>query len=244
MFRFFRQLRHQLLTHNQVNRYLLYALGEIFLVVIGILIALQIDNWNENRKLQERQAEMLTDLRADLEETVKDLSFGKNFNTQTLENYRVLLKAIEDGEASSSKIDSASSYLPFFHVPRFTKTTYESIKSQGLDLITNDDLKRQIAGLYENSFLYLVEDQTKLEWSMFNTNTQVYINRYLRYREGNEFNVFPVEFEKMKTDTGFVNFLSSLIMIRGAGIRFYENIIKEVAAVIAAIDAELEILKE
>jgi len=51
MLRFFRQLRQRLLTDNKFSKYLLYAIGEILLVVIGILIALQVDNWNEsNRK--------------------------------------------------------------------------------------------------------------------------------------------------------------------------------------------------
>ena len=49
MFRFIRKLRQRLLTENKFSKYLLYAVGEILLVVIGILIALQLDTWNENR---------------------------------------------------------------------------------------------------------------------------------------------------------------------------------------------------
>jgi hypothetical protein len=47
MLRFFRQIRQRLLTDNKFSKYLLYAIGEILLVVIGILIALQADFWNE-----------------------------------------------------------------------------------------------------------------------------------------------------------------------------------------------------
>ena len=54
MLRFFRQIRQRLLTDNKFSKYLLYAVGEILLVVIGILIALQIDTWkkcpNQNKK--------------------------------------------------------------------------------------------------------------------------------------------------------------------------------------------------
>lgn len=246
MFRFFRQLRQQLFSSRQMTRYLFYALGEIVLVVLGILIALQIDTWNDQRKLQARQAEMLTDLRADLEETRKGLTFGQAFNGQTLQNYRTLVEAMEAGEASSPKIDSASSFLPFFHVPRFTRTAYESIKSQGLDLIADDDLKRQIAGLYENTFLYLIEDQTRLEWSMYDNITQPTVNRYLRYKDNDDLTqlqVYPVDFEKMKADPGFSNFLSQLILVRAAGIQWYEMTIQEIDQVIAGIDRALENLK-
>ena len=51
MIKFFRKIRQRLLTENKFSKYLIYAIGEIILVVIGILIALQINNWNENRKL-------------------------------------------------------------------------------------------------------------------------------------------------------------------------------------------------
>ena len=50
--KFFRKLRQQLLGGQKFRKYLLYALGEIALVVIGILIALQVNNWNEQRKEQ------------------------------------------------------------------------------------------------------------------------------------------------------------------------------------------------
>ncbi|WP_073571144.1 DUF6090 family protein [Algoriphagus zhangzhouensis] len=50
MLSFFRKIHQKLLSQNRVTQYLAYAIGEIILVVIGILIALQVNNWNENRK--------------------------------------------------------------------------------------------------------------------------------------------------------------------------------------------------
>ena len=50
MIKFFRKIRFSLLSENKTSKYFKYAFGEIILVVIGILIALQINNWNENRK--------------------------------------------------------------------------------------------------------------------------------------------------------------------------------------------------
>ena len=50
MIKFFRRIRQRLLSENKFSKYLLYAIGEIVLVVIGILIALQINNWNEDKK--------------------------------------------------------------------------------------------------------------------------------------------------------------------------------------------------
>ena len=62
MSRFFRKIRQRLLTQNRFTKYMLYAIGEILLVVIGILIALQIDTWNDNRKLNNQELELLESL--------------------------------------------------------------------------------------------------------------------------------------------------------------------------------------
>ena len=59
MISFFRKIRQKLLSQNRVTRYLVYAFGEILLVVIGILIALQVNNWNEGRKEKARERELL-----------------------------------------------------------------------------------------------------------------------------------------------------------------------------------------
>ena len=67
MLRAFRKMRSSLLSENKFTRYFFYALGEIFLVVIGILIALQVNNWNENRKSKSIEKVILMQLKKSLE---------------------------------------------------------------------------------------------------------------------------------------------------------------------------------
>lgn len=59
MIKFFRHIRKRLIRENRFSKYLLYAIGEIVLVVIGILIALQINNWNEEKALSETELNIL-----------------------------------------------------------------------------------------------------------------------------------------------------------------------------------------
>ena len=79
MLRFFRQIRQRLLTENRFSKYLLYAVGEILLVVIGILIALQVDNWNQERENKEKVKTILSDimveLKANIIETTRVMRF-------------------------------------------------------------------------------------------------------------------------------------------------------------------------
>ena len=68
MIRFFRKIRQNLIKENKVGKYLLYAIGEIVLVVIGILIALQINTWNEDRKQSTSEDEFITSVKNDLKQ--------------------------------------------------------------------------------------------------------------------------------------------------------------------------------
>ncbi len=80
MIKLFRKIRQRLLTENKFSKYLLYAIGEIFLVVIGILIALQINNHNETRKEKALERELInlliTDLEEKKEENISDLKIS------------------------------------------------------------------------------------------------------------------------------------------------------------------------
>lgn len=73
MISFLRKIRQKLLQQNRVTRYLVYALGEILLVVIGILIALQVNNWNENRKDAAKEIQLLSNLQVEFKDNLKDL---------------------------------------------------------------------------------------------------------------------------------------------------------------------------
>jgi len=71
MIKFFRKIRQNLLIENKTGKYLKYAFGEIVLVVIGILIALSINNWNEGRKLRNQEFKILIEIRTNLETTLE-----------------------------------------------------------------------------------------------------------------------------------------------------------------------------
>ena len=90
MIQFFRKIRQKLLSENTFSKYLLYAFGEIILVVIGILIALQINNWNENQKkkgqLRQYRNNLVTELNTDLE-TLDSLNLLRISHEGNIKNY-------------------------------------------------------------------------------------------------------------------------------------------------------------
>ena len=73
MFKFFRKIRKKFANENKPLKYLRYAIGEILLVVIGILIALQVNNWNEVHKLKKVEIKILNELKADVAFSIIEL---------------------------------------------------------------------------------------------------------------------------------------------------------------------------
>jgi len=134
MIKFFRKIRQNLLTENKFSKYLLYAVGEIILVVIGILIALQINNWNQERKNQKLKVFYMNSIVNDL---VKD----------TLDINRITHIQITDNEAtkkylnrilnSSSTIDTIiniarNEFNYYFQVKRdYANNTFNTLISTG-----------------------------------------------------------------------------------------------------------------
>ena len=87
MLKFFRKIRQNLLSEGKTGKYIKYAIGEIILVVIGILIAVQINDWNNNRIEKKSDYQLIealiTDLKSKDREILSDLEYGKSLITNT-----------------------------------------------------------------------------------------------------------------------------------------------------------------
>ncbi|MBC2839839.1 DUF6090 family protein [Robiginitalea sp. SC105] len=144
MLRFFRQLRQQLLTENRFSKYLLYALGEILLVVIGILLALQIDNWNEEQKDRRTELGIIKNLKEEfqvnlleLDGVLEGLNTTKEANVQLMGFFG---KPVD--ELNLINIDSVMYLSVEFQrfIPAQNALT-DLLQSGRLQLITNESLK-------------------------------------------------------------------------------------------------------
>lgn len=85
MLKFFRTIRRRLLDSGKVKSYVLYAIGEILLVVIGILMALQVNNWNENRKQEQRFRVTLEQIHTSIKEDTEIAHFVLNKQQQQID---------------------------------------------------------------------------------------------------------------------------------------------------------------
>lgn len=166
MFKIFRNIRKRLIEQDNVRKYLLYAIGEILLVVIGILIALQVNNWNEQRKENQERIALIQSLKSDYENSLIVIE-GQINECETRSSLLKQLLAYSAGEPIEITDDSLKVMLQESH--RFTfsqnfSTTYEQAKSSGkLSLIRNQNLLKALSQNEEN-----IKGLTSLEIPVFN----------------------------------------------------------------------------
>jgi hypothetical protein len=145
MIKFFRKIRQNLLSEYKFSKYLLYAVGEILLVVIGILIALQIDNWNENQKLINNEQQYLKDLKEEFTYNKKELQRVTHLNDNNIVNALELIDNLGSisPEMTENKFGALArgslSYEIQFNPSQGVLN--EIISSGNLSLISNKELK-------------------------------------------------------------------------------------------------------
>ena len=167
MIKFFRHIRKSLLMENKTSkpalpagRYFKYAIGEIVLVVIGILIALQINNWNEQKKLKVQEVEALTEIISDL--TINNNQFNLALNSKnrrgnignTLSSLHIIIDHLKSKEVYHDSLDKHIGILNYsLNYINYKTSGYESLSSMGLDLIKNSKLRSEIGEYFTSSII-------------------------------------------------------------------------------------------
>lgn len=149
MINFFRKIRQRLLAENRISKYLLYALGEIVLVVIGILIALQINNYNEIQKQRNREVKFLQSLKADLILEASELDRYIDIREGMVNSAQIILehfngKPVENIQLFNYHNFNVEIWQAF---QRNNNTFLELVNSGNLTVISNDSIKNGLLNL-------------------------------------------------------------------------------------------------
>ncbi len=160
MIKFFREIRQRLLTENKFSKYLLYAIGEIILVVIGILIALQINNWNIDRISDKQMTSYMVGLKEDLK--IDTLNFSKAIKIYEYSvDIRNVLMPLSNYE--NTPTDSILELIiPYYSNQRLVTNTFNKITNSGITQISkNDSLSKKIYDYYTTN---LEKFHRSLDW--------------------------------------------------------------------------------
>lgn len=173
MIKFFRNIRRNLMETGKTSKYLKYAVGEIVLVMIGILLALQVNNWNTNRELKKEEAKMLKSLHKEFSKNLVRFDTAYQFHL----NRRQCIETIVDIEPKVISLDSLRTLL-LCTQRNYTydafQGIYNSVISSGkIELISNDLLKEKISGFQDLLMDYQEDEDGAKEFAFQNLHKHV-----------------------------------------------------------------------
>lgn len=156
----FRKIRRQLLSDNKLTRYIIYALGEIILVVVGILIALRINSWNEEQKNIAKEQVILKELQQDFKDDLVQLDEKITMRSNLLRSAVEILDMIKTEEAVGRDF-LIQRFQDIVKDPTFDPIENDLISSGNIRLVRNDSLRRFLARWGSD---YQQLQQIELEW--------------------------------------------------------------------------------
>ena len=169
--KFFRTIRKGLMEQNKTAKYFKYAIGEIILVVIGILIALQINTWNELRKTNTKEQSLLVALKQELTTNLTELNRIIEVNSKRNEGAHKLVSVLSPKKTTLSDLEISKLWYNAFAREAVYKPSLgvinEAISSGSLSIIKNMKLRDFFASI--ESELQLLKTQ---EESVYNWRTQ------------------------------------------------------------------------
>lgn len=238
MLAFLRKIRKSLIESGSARKYLLYAIGEIALVVIGILIALQINNWNEYRKEGQFEQKLYTELMESLKRNNEQLIGGIRYCKESINSCQVILKHLEDNLPYQDTLNKHfARSLRWWH-PTLRNNAFESLKNHyGLHLLKNDSIRNQLGLLNEIDWVDILISQQEDYFS--NTIGPLLPSLFKEYSVEKEME--PYHFDELRNSRQYLHILKTSIDMRNRQIRWYNYALKEREELIAMIMEEIEI---
>jgi hypothetical protein len=221
---------------NKPIQYMRYAVGEIVLVVIGILIALQINNWNEERKKRITERKLLIGLQEDLsrnKELIEDNIRGLSFISDRIES---LLRFRADKIAYSDTLNG------YFHLARvFPQSTisflaFNEIEANGSDIIVSTELRNNIIHLFKITLPDMIETSYRLEGPLRDIQLEHQGKNFFVMEDAG---LMPNDGERIMLDEEYFNIISQRRQYYKYFTSMKENSLKELIIVQDMIKQEL-----
>ena len=163
MIRFYSKIRHALWQENKFTRYLLYAVGEIALVVVGILIALQVNNWNEARQARAFERVMLQEIRENVRVNLERFRRLERRLQTSDAGIHLFLSELQQPVPDRTRLESHFMQANNAIVFTFNKGAYDSLKAGGLDRLSNRALRSELIDHFD-SFLPRYDQFIQIEY--------------------------------------------------------------------------------
>jgi len=256
MIKFFRNIRQNLLNEGKTAKYLKYAIGEIVLVVIGILIALQINNWNEERKDRRLEKEYIARLKGEMLKNLESSTDQILYSSFQIGNVDKLLRALSGDTVYSNPepLAVAIEHVGWLNsVPYVNDVWNELINNGNIRLLKNDSLRDNLTTFHSQMIVVLNNHE---EWYSNNLGYRRLAGDILdpQIREQIALNLEPIKYEghltnlptqqylvnKLESLEGLNGYLADIKMGQRTNILMFERLIDKIEETIKICDKELK----
>ncbi len=260
MLKFFRKIRQKTLTESKFGKYLLYAVGEIILVVIGILIALQINNNSENHKKQQFEIAILENIKEDILADKLDCELNLQYLKVEITNEQRLLDFLLDASIQPSDSISFNDALGIDMLTVFHNASFNNLQNNDIGLISNNTLYKEITRFYDFFVSALKEVENNHDYANTYDDKFFYFKKHFtvidkktRINIGSGIDTWKQEFDRynfaiknvdlLKKDEEFKVLLAESLFINSVKISFYQQLFEKIDSLNKSIDSELKTLK-
>jgi len=234
MIKFFRHIRQNLIMDNKTSKYMKYAIGEIILVVFGILIALSINNWNEDRIKKQAELKFYENIKHQLSDDASNIKGQIRYNSKYYEQFEYAINIIENEDRT--KMDTlARIALNLSNYSDFDRqgNIYETMVNSGnIKLLTNEEIIDKIRRL-EETYIYA----NRMENIHLDAVLESVVPKLVTTIK---FYDFEVKESEELYGYGLQNLIMLSLRIMDEKVEIYERAINEIDAITKLIDSEIK----
>ena len=241
MIKFFRKIRQRLLSQNKLGKYLLYAIGEVILVVIGILIALQLNNFNQERKDKILEIKILTEIRENLLNDFEDHSENTGFLSNVVHSSKIILDHLNNDLPYHDSLAYHFAWLPMAANFDAINSGYNLWLSEGVNIIRNKSIRLKISKIYGQQYKWLrdfLKDRQVLN------NQPLFLDMMKKFKTYEHLNKgIPRDYESLKSDDDFKVLAQQNAFMINTTLQFYLRIMNECNMLIEDLQVEIDKLE-
>ena len=244
MIGFFRRIRRKMANENKFVQYSRYAIGEIVLVMVGILLALQVNNWSENIKRETLEISTLKELKENIQQDIEDMKVNLLYYKTSSQSARIIAEALENRtpyhdslQQHFGKVSLTPLFLP-------TKSAYDNLQNgSGTQLISNDSLRKGLQKLYDVGYVLMIKVADLDQETSKQEIAKMYQKVMSEYASG--VYALPVDYNSLFENQEFKNMITQQMNERDNHfIPLAEAIIQNQRDMLQRLDNELLIRKK